>query len=63
MSIFGCGAVPCAVLVARRRLLVQKTLKDFLCKEEEAGAEGDCIVSFVAGYGSARSDRVDVLSS
>lgn len=56
MSIFGRGAVPCAVLLARRRLLVQKTLKDFFCKGEEAGAEGDSIVSFVAGYGSARSD-------
>lgn len=35
---------------------MQKTLKDFFCKGEEAGAEGDSIVSFVAGYGSARSD-------
>lgn len=57
LSIFGRGAVPRAVLVvSRRRFLVQKTLRGFLCKGEEAGADGDSIVSLVAGYGSARSD-------
>lgn len=55
LSIFGRGAVPRAVLLVRRRFLAQKALGDFLCKGEGA-ADGDSIVSFVAGYGSARSN-------
>lgn len=63
MSIFGRGAVPCAVLGVRRRFLVQKTLRDSVSKGEEADANGVSIVSFVAGYGSARSDCLDVFFS
>lgn len=54
LSIFGRGAVPRAVLLVRR-FLALKALGDFLCKGEGA-ADGDSIVSFVAGYGSARSN-------
>lgn len=52
----GAGAVPCAVLGVRRRFLVQKPLRDLVRKGEAAGVSGVSAVSFVAGYGSARSD-------
>lgn len=62
LSIFGRGAAPRAVRAVRRRILVQKTLGDFPCRGEGA-ADGDSIVSFGAGYGSARSNWLDVFSS